>query len=135
MEHSITNQSAVVFDDDDLSQLVFTRILKSNKINATFYSNHGLYVCRQPGVESCPVAEPCTDFLLTAHLTPGITGLEFLRCLKQMDCKIPDSHKAIISANWTDKDFKEAKQFIDNVFHKSESKEKISTWIESAKRL
>lgn len=128
---NMTELSAVVFDDDEFSCIVFARILKAKKVNVTSYSNHGLYICKQPGIETCPVTAPCTDFLLTENLTPGMTGLEFLKWLKQIDCKIPDCRKAIISANWVAEDLKEAKQFMSNVFHKSESNEKISTWVEN----
>ena len=61
---------------------------------------------------------------------PIMTGLEFLRRIKQMDCKIADCRKAIISGNWLEKELVEAKQLVPNVFHKADSKKQISKWID-----
>jgi len=61
---------------------------------------------------------------------PDMTGLEFLRRIKQMDCKILDDRKAIISGNWVDEDLEVANKLVRNVFVKSEAKELIGRWIE-----
>lgn len=122
--------TAVVFDDDEIFHVLFTRIFKSNKINVICYSKPDLYFCMQPEIEKCPVDSPCVDFLLTDQMMPDMTGLEFLQRARQLDCKIPDCCKAIISGNWVDEDIEEAKKLVRNVFVKSESKELILGWIE-----
>jgi CheY-like chemotaxis protein len=125
----MAKQNAVVFDDDDLFLTLFTRIFKANGLKVTSYANPRLYLCSQPGVEKCPVEERCTDFLLTDFKMPGMTGLEFLRRVKQLSCKIPTSRKAIISGNWMDEDLKEARSLGIRVFHKSDAKKYISEWV------
>ena len=125
---------AVVVDDDNLSHLVYSRIFKTNDVGVKFCSQHSQCPCKKPGLETCPVEKPCVDLLLTEYWTPGMSGLDFLLWLKQMDCKIPDTHKAIISANWPDVELKKAKQFMENVFHKFESTEQISRWVGEVKR-
>lgn len=125
----MTKMRAVVVDDDDLSHLVYRRIFKANNVDVRFCSQHSQCPCKQPGVESCPVEQPCVDLLLTEYWTPGMTGLDFLIWLKQMDCKIPDRQKAIISASWSEVELNRAKQFMNNVFHKFESTEQISLWV------
>jgi CheY-like chemotaxis protein len=121
--------TAVVFDDEELFHILFTRIFKAHKINVICYPKPDLYFCMQPGIEKCPVDAPCVDFLLTDQKMPDMTGLEFLQRTKQMDCKILDCRKAIISGNWLDGDLKEAKKLVRNVFAKSEAKELIGRWI------
>ena len=83
-------QNAVVFDDDDLFQILFKRILNTLDVEVKSFANPGLYFCSQPGVDSCPVAVPCVDFQLTDHMMSDMTGLEFLRRTRQIGCKIPD---------------------------------------------
>jgi len=122
--------TAVVFDDEELFHVLLTRIFKSYKINVKCYPKPDLYFCMQPGVEKCPVDSPCVDFLLTDQKMPDMTGLEFLRRIKQMDCKILDDRKAIISGNWVDEDLEVANKLVRNVFVKSEAKELIGRWIE-----
>jgi len=118
--------NAVVFDDDDLFRNLCTRIFISKNVHVTVYSSPSLYICMQPGIETCPIDVACTNFLLTDNRMPGMTGLKFLDQIKSMDCKIPDCRKAIISGNWLDEDMAEAKKMVSNVFHKSHSKEQIS---------
>lgn len=127
-------QTIVVIDDDDLFHILFTRILKSNNIYVTTYPNPSHYLCMQPGIETCPVAVACTTFLITDNRMPFMTGLEFLRRIKHMDCKIADCRKAIISGNWLDEELVEAKQLVPNVFHKADAKIQIPEWIDDVNR-
>ncbi len=129
----MTKQSAAVFDDDDLFCSLWVRILKKKEIKVSIYSNPSLYFCSHPSIETCPVETPCVDFLLTDNKMPEMTGLEFLRRIKQMGCKIPDHRKAIISGSLESGDQQKAKQLTSNVFDKSDAKEKISLWIEESK--
>jgi len=129
----MTDQSAVVFEDDNLFCYLFSRIFIKQGVKVTIYSNPSLYFCSDPCVETCPVNSPCCDFLLTDHLMPDMTGLEFLNRTKQMGCKIPDSRKAIISGNWLDEDLKTAKQLASLVFDKSDSLQLIDCWVEASK--
>lgn len=128
----MTEKRAIVFDDSDLFRILFARIFLSKNIQVNSYPNPSLYFCMQSGVDSCPVTTTCADFLLTDQKMPDMTGLEFLRRVKLMQCKIPDSRKAIISADWTEETFEEAKQLTSYVFHKIDTKEKISFWIEQS---
>ena len=121
---------AIIFDDNELFRFVIARILKSKDFKVKSYPSPCLYFCIQSGVDTCPVTTACTDFLLTDQMMPDMTGLEFLRRTKRMQCKIPDSRKAIISVDWTEETFGEAKQFTSYVFNKFDAKEKISLWIE-----
>ncbi len=129
----MAKQSAAVFDDDDLFCILWVRILKQKEIKVLTYSNPSLYFCLHSGIKTCPVETPCVDFLLTDNKMPEMTGLEFLRRIKQMGCKIPDHRKAIISGNMESGDQQKAKQLTSNVFDKSDAKEKISLWIEESK--
>lgn len=123
---------AVVFDDDEIFRILFARIFKSKNIRVKSYANPCLYFCMESGVDSCPAATPCADFLLTDQMMPEMTGLEFLMHTRRMQCKIPDSRKAIISANWKEEQLEEAMQLSSYVFHKSDAKEQISLWIEQS---
>jgi CheY-like chemotaxis protein len=125
----MTVRKAVVFEDNDLYLLLLGKLFKANDIQFRSYSNPSLYLCCQPEINTCPVAEPCTDFLLTDNVMPYMNGLEFLKRTKQMNCKIPDCRKAIISASWTAEELAEANMLVSNVFAKNEAKEKISAWL------
>jgi CheY-like chemotaxis protein len=128
----MTAKRAVVFDDSDLFRTLFARIFLSKNIQVKSYPNPCHYFCIKSEVDTCPVPTACADFLLTDQKMPDMSGLEFLKRVKRMQCKIPDSRKAIISANWTEESFKEAKQYSSHVFNKFDSKEKISLWIEQS---
>ena len=129
----MTKLTAVIFEDDDIFCHVFSRIFTKNGIEVSLYTNPSLYFCSDPSIKFCPVEAPCCDFLLTDHLMPDMTGLEFLNMTKQMGCKIPDCRKAIISGNWLDEDLKTAKGLVSLVFDKSDSLQLIDCWVESSK--
>lgn len=131
-EGSVTEKRAIVFDDSDLFRTLFARIFLSKNIQVKSYLNPYLYFCMQSGGDTCPVSTACADFLLTDQKMPDMTGLEFLRSIKQMQCKIPDSRKAIISANWTEETFEEANQFTSYVFNKLDAKKEVSLWIQQS---
>ena len=122
-------RTAVVFDDEDLFCYLLTRILGEQDISVTTCAHPGLYLCCQPGVDSCPVEVPCVDFLITDQFMDEMTGLEFLARIKQLGCKIPDCRKAIISGNWTEETMDEARQLVPHVFEKSETKQCLARWI------
>lgn len=126
----MTDKRALVFDDEEIIRVLFARIFSSKKIQVDAYENPCLYFCIQSGADTCPVPTRCTDFLLTDQRMPDMTGLEFLRRIKEMQCKIPDSRKALISAILIEEELKEAGQLNVCVFHKSEAKEQISLWVE-----
>jgi CheY-like chemotaxis protein len=128
----MAEKRAVIFDDNELFLMAIARIFKSKNIQVQSYPNPCLYFCMQSGTDTCPVTTACADFLLTDQLMPEMTGLEFLERVKQMQCKIPDSRKAIISANWTKETFEEAKQLSMHVFKKFDAKEQVSLWIEQS---
>lgn len=125
-------QNAAIFDDDELFCYLFAKIFRSKDVDVTTYANPDLYFCSDPSINSCPVEAPCVDFLLTDHFMPDMTGLEFLKRLKHMGCKIPDCRKAIVSAEWSEENIKTAKQLVSNIFDKSDSKNLIAAWIEES---
>ena len=128
----MTDKSAIVFDDNDLFCHIATRILKDKSINVATYSSPIEYFCSRPGIDSCPAVTPCVDFLITDNKMQDMTGLEFLNRLNQLECKIPNCRKAIISGDWTDDDLKIAKQLTTNVFEKFDAKERIPAWIDES---
>lgn len=128
----MTEKRAVIFDDNDLFVMAIARIFKSNNIQVKSYPSPCLYFCIKSEIDTCPVPTACADFLLTDQLMPEMTGLELLNRIKHMQCKIPDSRKAIISANWAKETLEEAKQLSINVFNKFDAKKQLSRWIEQS---
>lgn len=121
----MTIKRAVVFDDSELFCYLFSKFFKKYGVQVTTHEKPCQYFCIQAGVNSCPVTTPCTDFLLTDQQMPDMSGLEFLIRIQQMECKIPDCRKGVISANWTDEDKQKAQQIVPNVFDKSDTKDKV----------
>ena len=126
----MTDKNAIIFDDDELFCYIATRILKDKNINVASYSSPIEYFCSQSGIDSCPVATQCVGFLITDNKMQDMTGLEFLKRLNQLECKIPNCRRAIISGNWTDDNLKIAKQLVKHVFDKFEAKKVFLQWIE-----
>ncbi len=129
----MSTRHAVVFDDDDFFLSIMVKLFLALDVKVTALSDPGCYICSQPGITTCPVASPCTDFLLTDHRNPqGMDGIDFLKRSHRLGCKIPRHRRAIISSDWKAEDRTEAELYAGQVFEKFQAKEKLSAWITTA---
>ena len=92
-------------------------ILAEKQFKVKPYADPSLILPRCEGA-SCRMDSPCVDVILTDNQMPTLTGLEFLESLKEIGCKLPDHHKAIISGNWSRVQLDQADRLSCMVFHK-----------------
>jgi len=83
------------------------------------------------GLETCPMTEPCYDFILSDNNMPDMTGLEFFLEQQNRGCKIPSAHKALISGDISAADMAMAKKMGYTVFQKPCLLETLDQWIDS----
>ena len=83
------------------------------------------------GLDTCPMSEPCYDFILSDNRMPDMTGLEFFTYQRQAGCKVSPQRKALISGDISDKDQKEAKEFGYTIFKKPCPLSTLDQWIDS----
>jgi len=118
---------ALLLEDNPGWREIITEILTISHIEVEAHNDP---TCFLKKTDKCPVDDACVDFILTDNQMPHMTGLDFLEKLEQMECKIPASHKAIISGNFSF----ECQQRIEKLgiqsFDKPCSISKIHSWLE-----
>ena len=124
---------ALVIDDDRLSRNLLTEILTVKGVQVRAFTDPGSYRTLNPN-EYCHTETPCFDFILTDNQMPGMTGLEFIKWIKEMGCKIPNHHQAIISGDWDAVERREALALGVRVFDKPCPVAQIHEWIENISR-
>lgn len=83
------------------------------------------------GLDSCPMSEPCYDFILSDNRMPDMTGLEFFTHQQQRGCKVPPQRKALISGDISGKDQKTAIKLGYKIFQKPCQLDTLDQWIDS----
>lgn len=84
----------------------------------------------EQGAEICPVGQPHFDIIISDNRMPGMTGLEFFALLEQKKCRIPASHKALLSGDLTQEEFSKAVECGYKVFRKPCPLELLDRWLD-----
>jgi CheY-like chemotaxis protein len=127
---------AIIIDDENsirdivgktLSRVGYTIIPYSSPSEATIF-NHP---------EKCPLAtvnmEPfdtnpmCADLIVTDICMPKISGIEFVRKLRQVGCRV--HYIAIMSGMWSESDIREAEKLRCKVFIKPFELKEFRDWV------
>lgn len=119
---------ALLLEDDALCRTVMAEILRDHDFEVMAFSDPtGYDACRL--VPECQKALPCVDVIVTDNEMPHMTGLEFLEKTKRMKCKVPDTHKALISGSLSTKDLEKAGRLGCRFFHKPSELSEFSSWL------
>ena len=80
----------------------------------------------------CNHVNPCLDIIISDVSMPKVSGLEFVKNLRKIGCKIKNI--ALVSGYWTEKDITRAKEIGCTVFHKPLKTEVLSEWLDNCEK-
>lgn len=119
-------KKALLLDDDPTCRELFSEILDSFGIKVTAFSDP---TCFLKNVATCPRDQACFDLIITDNDMPNMTGLGFLQKLHKMQCKIPATHKALISGKLSTEDCAAIDKLGSRAFCKPCSLDTIQQWL------
>ena len=122
-------KTALLFDDNKMCRDMLTDALAEMQLQVVAFSDPISFLRQQEKICCHRISEPCYDILLTDNNMPGMTGLEFLEKLQEVDCKISAHHMAIISGKWEEADLLRAKKIGCKIFHKPTPLDEIYDWL------
>ena len=118
---------ALLLEDDTVCREIITEALSDYDFEVEAYHDP---TCFLKNLDKCPVDMPCVDFILTDNQMPGMTGIEFLKRLEEMECKVPVRNRAIISGNFSFNDIERIEQLGIKSFNKPYSLGRVYDWLE-----
>lgn len=118
---------ALLLEDDPGCRDIITETLNDYGIEVEAYHDP---TCFLKKTDKCPVDKPCVDLIFTDNQMPNMTGLDFLKRLDEMECKVPTLNRAIASGNFSRDNFEKIKDLGVKSFSKPCSINNIYDWLE-----
>lgn len=87
----------LVFEDDPALVTLLGHALQSTGHDVHFFSEPMDCPIYHDHKAQCPQDRPCADIIISDHMMPNMTGIDFLKLQKMSGCKIPDENKALIT--------------------------------------
>ena len=122
-------KTALVIDDDVFCLNITVEYLSDKKFDITSSLKPTCPMIEQK-TEICPMQGHGYDIVLSDNHMPEMTGLELFELQRQGGCKVPPSHKALMSGGISAKDQKIAESIGYKVFHKPTSLDLLDSWID-----
>ena len=98
----------IIFEDDQsLANLIKQVLLQKGHDVRVFSDPTSCPVYRDHDTE-CPKSTPCADVIISDHMMPNMTGLDFLKFQRMRGCKALDENKALITGSAMHADLKHA---------------------------
>lgn len=122
-------KTALLLDDDIEHRQQMIEILTEKGYRVKLYANPISFMLRRED-HICPASGHCFDLILVGNRLSGMSGIEFLRRIKERGCRLPDHCKAIFCSDFP----QEHPQMVDELgcrfFIKPTPPEEICRWLD-----
>ena len=120
---------ALIFDDNPEILKLLGIILKRLGYHVTECSSPiDAPHCDEP----CPfetAEQACVDLIITDVQMPNMTGIEYVRKIRQVNCQV--RHVAMISGEWNEENQRAAKKMGCKIFTKPVNLAEVKAWVSS----
>ncbi len=124
----------LLLEDNVFYREYITGILNELNYEVLAYSDPTRYRTCHPAQE-CRKSTPCVDVIVTDNLMPNMTGLDYLESIKRTNCKVPDTHKVLISGSLGDEELAKVERLGCQYFLKLFDLLEFSSWLEDKAEL
>ena len=118
----------LVFEDNAIIRSALEYILKEKGYEVFTYSDPKMCQVFESVDHDCHTGYACADIVISDINMPTKTGIELFRELRQKGCKI--KYWALMSADWTESNLKDAQKLGCKIFHKPFSMGNILKWLD-----
>ena len=87
----------IVFEDDQALATFLKQTFRANGHDVQVFTDPTARLVCFDHEAQCSRDKPCADVVLSDHMMPNMTGIDFLLLQRVRDCKIIDENKAIMT--------------------------------------
>lgn len=122
----------LVFEDNDTLRNTLKHLLNDLNYEVHTFSDPGMCPLYYSSDHHCLSDDSCSDIIISDVNMPIETGLEFIRKRLDHGCKI--KFRALMSADWNEKDLQFAKDIGCKVFSKPFDMQELLQWLEHCRK-
>lgn len=96
----------IVFEDDPALANLIKQVLIPHGHDVHVFSDPTVCPIYRDHKVECPKKSQCADVIITDHMMPNMSGLDFLKFQRMRGCKALDANKALITGSKMHADLK-----------------------------
>jgi CheY-like chemotaxis protein len=117
----------LIFEDNDTIRSTLENLLVNQGYEVHCFPNPGMCPQYMFSNHNCLLDDSCSDIIISDVNMPVETGIEFITNRLNLGCKV--KFRALMSADWTETDLRNAKRFGCKVFHKPFELGELLNWL------
>jgi len=118
----------LIFEDNDMLRSSLKSILDNRGYEVHLFSNPGMCSQYYSSNQNCLMDDSCSDIIISDVNMPVENGIAFIKSRLKNGCKV--KYRALMSADWNDKDLKCAEKIGCKVFFKPFELKELLKWLE-----
>ena len=122
----------LIFEDNDTLRSTLKSLLEDLGYEVHAFSNPGMCSQYYSSEDSCLLDDSCSDIIISDVNMPIASGIEFIKSRLSSGCKI--NFRALMSADWSDADLRQAKKIGCRIFHKPFDLEELIKWLDFCRK-
>jgi CheY-like chemotaxis protein len=98
----------LIFEDDPALAALLKQVLLQKGHDVHVFSDPTSCPVYRDHESECPQNTACADVIISDHMMPNMTGVDFFRFQRMRGCKAPDENKVLITGTAIHADLKKA---------------------------
>ena len=87
----------IIFEDDPALAALLYQVLRHKGHDVHIFSEPTACPVYRDHETQCPKDSPCADVIISDHMMPNMTGIDFLKFQRMRGCKALDENKALLT--------------------------------------
>jgi len=127
------NPRVLIFEDNDILRTTLKSILENLGYEVHLFSSPGMCPLYYSSNQDCLHDDSCSDIIISDIHMPFENGIDCIKNRLKRGCKI--RFRALMSADWNDKDLRYADKTGCKVFYKPFDVKELLTWLDTCRRI
>jgi CheY-like chemotaxis protein len=90
----------IIFEDDQTLATLIKNLLFIKGHDVQVFSNPTVWPIYKNHEQQCPKNSSCADVIISDHIMPNMTGIDFFKLQRSRGCKVLDANKALVTGSF-----------------------------------